>query len=227
MSSRHEELSALLGPYLLGGLNQTDRSRIEQHLDACRQCRAEVADLAPIPGLLARASGEVAADANEGAVVAPEPSGAPPPLETLLDDARRERRSRNRRLAAAGLTLAASVAAVGFAVGATWSSGETPDATTSFVAAQPGGITGEARLLDKPWGTEIQIDLASLPDDATFHLEAAHSDGENERTATWRSTDTGRCSVVGATSLDVTDVDELRVISENGEVLSVATPPEV
>ncbi|WP_276330322.1 anti-sigma factor family protein [Actinomadura madurae] len=40
------------GAYVLGVLPPGDRSRMRAHLEGCAPCRAEIADLAPVAGLL-------------------------------------------------------------------------------------------------------------------------------------------------------------------------------
>jgi len=43
-----------LGVYVLGAADTSERLRVEAHLPGCAACRAELARLAPLPGLLAR-----------------------------------------------------------------------------------------------------------------------------------------------------------------------------
>ena len=78
-----------LGAYVLGSLEPADRSIVEHHLADCPSCRAEVSQLAVLPGLLGRLTVEQ---------VAAEPPTAPPAgLERLLSAAADHRR-RTRRL---------------------------------------------------------------------------------------------------------------------------------
>ncbi|WP_156759018.1 anti-sigma factor family protein [Microbacterium karelineae] len=50
----HDQLADWDAAYVLGSLSPADRARFEEHLDECAACRASVADLAPVPGLLSR-----------------------------------------------------------------------------------------------------------------------------------------------------------------------------
>ncbi|NMM17810.1 MAG: zf-HC2 domain-containing protein, partial [Cellulomonas sp.] len=43
-----------LGVLVLGALAADDRARVEAHLTGCAECRAELEELAPLPGLLHR-----------------------------------------------------------------------------------------------------------------------------------------------------------------------------
>src|SRR5215475_4540457 len=92
------------GVYLLGALSPGQRQAYERHLATCAECRAEVSDLAALPGLLGRidesALAEVSAD-------------APPPtvLPNVLTKVRRRRRAR-RTFAIATAVAAACLALV-------------------------------------------------------------------------------------------------------------------
>src|SRR5262245_24195553 len=92
------------GVYLLGALSPGERQAYERHLTTCAECRAEVSDLAALPGLLGRI--DEAALAQENAPVAPATV-----LPTVLTKVRRRRRSR-RTFAFAGALAAACLALV-------------------------------------------------------------------------------------------------------------------
>ncbi|MCX5380056.1 zf-HC2 domain-containing protein [Streptomyces sp. NBC_00091] len=120
---RHEE--ELLGPYVLGVLEQEDVRRVEEHVDGCVRCREEVAALREME----RALGEV----PEEAFLDGPPQGGDLMLQRTLRQVRGERAAGARRRAGlAGLAAAASLAAVFWA------------------GAQLGGDTGSARALPPP-----------------------------------------------------------------------------
>lgn len=132
--------SVQLGAYLLGALDPDERRAMELHVAGCEQCRAELVELAPLPGLLRHTAfeelPETAAAAESLSPVreqpgpkrpAPElptqapptpdgsdrgrPAPEPPPPEPL--PVRHRRRQRRRGvLTAAGLALAACVVAL-------------------------------------------------------------------------------------------------------------------
>src|SRR5947199_8489360 len=52
----HEELSALLPAYALDALTASEREAVERHLDACAECRRELAELRDTTALLAFAA---------------------------------------------------------------------------------------------------------------------------------------------------------------------------
>ncbi|MEV6114471.1 zf-HC2 domain-containing protein [Streptomyces sp. NPDC052109] len=144
MNEDHDALRLSLGAYVLGALSPAETERVRAHLTECDACRAEHAELAGLPALLATVT---AAEAESRPVPlgdedpadrlvrrARENAGRPPEvppgttavpraaeaglLDRMLQQAAvRRRRNRRRQLAgaAASLTLVA-----GAAVGGTW-----------------------------------------------------------------------------------------------------------
>ncbi|MEV6689790.1 zf-HC2 domain-containing protein, partial [Streptomyces sp. NPDC051130] len=93
---RHEE--ELLGPYVLGVLDEADVRRVEEHVGDCVQCREEVAALCEME----RALGEVPAEA----FLDGPPQGGDLLLRRTLRQVRSERAARaRRRYGLAGLLL--------------------------------------------------------------------------------------------------------------------------
>jgi hypothetical protein len=56
LEREHEAFAEWDAAYVLGALAPVDRRAYEDHLAGCERCRAAVAELAPLPGLLARAA---------------------------------------------------------------------------------------------------------------------------------------------------------------------------
>ncbi|WP_227979183.1 anti-sigma factor family protein [Nocardia spumae] len=59
-TASHDEYATWDAPYVLGALPQEQRLAYENHLTDCTDCRAAVAELSGLPGLLSRVPGEVA-----------------------------------------------------------------------------------------------------------------------------------------------------------------------
>ncbi|MFD9302031.1 anti-sigma factor family protein [Streptomyces sp. NPDC060048] len=129
---RHEE--ELLGPYVLGVLDDADFHRVEEHVDGCVQCRQEVTALREMEAAL----GEVPAEA----FLDGPPHGGDLLLQRTLRQMRQEvAGARRRRTALAGLAAAASLAAV-FWAGTQVGGGDggpvaLPPNPTPTVSAQP------------------------------------------------------------------------------------------
>jgi hypothetical protein len=181
--TNHDDLRLSLGSYLTGALGPTARAEIDDHLQHCDPCRAELVELAALPGLLGRLGpgrpgpGRPGVEPFDSSVFGPHPivpdrvgtvsAGSPDGmLNKLLAQARRtEDRSRRRlrrlRAAAAGLG-AAAVAASAFAVAPTL----TPVPGTSYqlrAEAPLIRLAGRVSVLPKPWGTELALSLRGLP----------------------------------------------------------------
>ena len=92
-SGRCAGIRSQLGVYLTGAIAPADRATVVRHVTACEDCRAELAGLAGLPGLLRRPAAAQAVtlateDEDPAAEDGPEPGGAP--LGRWL--ARRQRR---------------------------------------------------------------------------------------------------------------------------------------
>jgi predicted lipoprotein with Yx(FWY)xxD motif len=107
---------SLLGVYLTGSILPADRAVVVRHLASCAICRAELADLSALPGLLRRPASQAAA---EGPGQDPPPSRGPAPgevqLSRLLRSIQRRRRRRRWLLAMIAFVLVA-VAGTGWAL---------------------------------------------------------------------------------------------------------------
>ncbi|HEY1319654.1 MAG TPA: zf-HC2 domain-containing protein, partial [Streptosporangiaceae bacterium] len=64
-----------LGVYVLGAADASERLRVEAHLPGCAACRAELARLAPLPGLLASVPPDLRPAASGPAASSPAASG--------------------------------------------------------------------------------------------------------------------------------------------------------
>ncbi|MBF6062899.1 zf-HC2 domain-containing protein [Nocardia terpenica] len=81
---RGDDYATWDAPYVLGALDRAERLEYEAHLQTCSTCRAAVADLAVLPGLLGRVDTDVAlaltdpTDPPDFAAAAPIPLLEPP-----------------------------------------------------------------------------------------------------------------------------------------------------
>lgn len=212
MSSEHDRLRELLGPYVLGGLDAADRALLDRHLSTCPNCREELASYAVLPALLRLGDGP-------GSSPAPGPrDGA---LARTLHTVRHERRRRRR------LALLASAAAVVLGLGATTAAliavqenDPKPDpAALSLVAASGSNSRGETSLTARPWGTSVDLDLSGLPQGQRFVVWVVSADGTRQQAATWASTPDGVAQVTGASALERSEVASVRVTTSAGALL--------
>lgn len=126
MTDITDDFSTWDAPYVLGSLTRDERLQYEGHLSGCLDCRAAVAELAGLPGMLALVDADVATSMIEPPTRAPAPPPPPmpelpppmpelPPPPARLADAAERRRTRS-GWTSVGVALAAAAAAVAIAV---------------------------------------------------------------------------------------------------------------
>ncbi len=197
--------------YVLGALSPAERDAYERHLQSCPSCQQSVADLAGMPGLMARLDPAVANEvASVGATALDLPSRpvlSPAVLPRLLATAASERRRGWRRsalVAAAAAVLALLLGVGGGVLAADLnrnSGGGTPTAIGSTPASESHAmqpvrtglpVSADVRLIDEAWGTDIQMHCryADLPDYRPhrrweYQLFAVSADGVTEQLSSW------------------------------------------
>lgn len=194
----HEHYRHWTAAYVLGALDPVERHEFEEHLSQCAECQEEVRSFAPIPGLLAK-------------VEQPGPVTVPGSIEERAVSRVRSEwtalvRSRRRWQV---LAVAAALATV-FAF-ATLLSTPAPGSGTLLVFSDGALARGEIAVDQRPWGTEVVLELEELPD-ASFYTAWAIDEGGNwYHVAAWGPTPNSSVMVVGASPLDVADLDRIVV----------------
>ncbi len=154
------------GAYVLGALPPAQRLDYHQHLATCAFCRAEVAELAALPGLLGRLDASAAAELEE--TPAPPRSLLPATLQRLRE---RRRRQRWRLALVAAAVVLLALAGVGTAF---WRTGPTPTTAPLAITLNPmhavgadGPVQAQIALVPEDGGTRIEMHCVYLDDDAT------------------------------------------------------------
>jgi len=199
------------GAYLMGALDAADRETFEAHLVSCDRCKAELIELAPVPGLLARVDIEEFDHPFE--------FDATPIIEAARAQVKSLERSRRRwQITATGLATAAAVLAVALVFG----SGESdpgpqfdPGNPVELVLASNTTIEGRVAVTERPWGARVEIDLEGLPADQGYEIWAVDGEGNWELAASFEPRENGTCRVVGATSVHPVDLDQIVVTTRN------------
>ncbi|GAB2473093.1 zf-HC2 domain-containing protein [Promicromonospora xylanilytica] len=164
--------------YVLGALSPSDRRAYERHLAECAACRAAVAELAGMPGLLGtltpahaealltEAPGSEGSGARTSEGGGPLPHGVSPrPADVVslasLAGAARRSRTRRRSLAAVAASALVAVGAVGGSVLAGGGLFGTPDGA----ATAPSAAVAEARTVElRPVGdADMRAELVVTP----------------------------------------------------------------
>ncbi|GAY12787.1 anti-sigma factor [Pseudonocardia sp. N23] len=201
-----------LGAYLLGSLAPAERSAVDRHLATCADCRAELASLAPLPGLL----GRLAPDEARNGLAAPSPELLQRTLRVVGEQRRRERRTVRRWQVLTAAAAVAALAGLGVAVVPLMTTGPAP---TPMAAAAGTGATGSGVLEAKTWGTALQLTLTGLPPAGTYQAYATSHDGRTEVAASWGATPSGRATVQGATAIQRADLAEVEIRTGDGRPL--------
>lgn len=227
MNPDHARFAEWDSAYVLGALSPAERREYEEHLEACETCRRSVAELAPMPGLLARLSPERAAalgDDPEAAVV----SGSRADLLAAVrreDRRRRTRRARTWWIAAAAAVVLAFVAiAVPLSILRPFDANE----TVAFESVVDVPLSATARLTPAGWGTSIELDCRYAEDAASdapaegwpYALVVVDRDGVRSEVSSWRASPGSTARLSAATAVDLDEIASLEIRSlGSGDVL--------
>lgn len=233
----HAQLQLSLGSYLLGSLEPSERIAVQDHLDGCPSCRAELTSYNALPALMSLVSLE--------AVRGPAPPVPAAVLGRALDAVAAERTATATHLhrwrVGAVLSAAAAVV-VAVVLGVSTLAARSPATeqalTPPTVAAPtpptPGGValaaeagvtaTGTATMVAKPWGTAITLQLQGLPQGASFTAWVTTADGTRALAATWSSTPTGNAVLSGAANIHDTTHAALQVLQGDTTLLTLPAP---
>jgi Putative zinc-finger len=204
-----------LGAYLIGSLAPAERVVVERHLAACERCRGELAELAPLPGLLARLD----PDEARHQTLSPSPDLLPRALEAVRHQQAADRRTLLRwRAGAATAAAAAVVAAAAAVVPAVLPE---PDVAPALPFTVTAGVpaAGTGSMEPRGWGTAVRLELTGLPPAAGYQAYATSRDGHTEVAATWGPTPSGRAVVSGATAIQRADLASIQVRTVDGREL--------
>lgn len=234
--------------YVLGALSPADRRDYEEHLAGCDACRAAVAELAGLPGLLASVPAEHALASDPRTAVSGDAGGGTDagddgdradvvPLAALAGEARRSRRRRRSLVAVAASALLVGGVGAGLALGG---AGEGPGpAPSSPAVAQPttvdlepvGTVDVRASLsaTSRPWGTSLEWSCSYPPragygtgDAPTYELVLVDDDGGRTVAATWTGSGTASTGLGAASSVPLDRIARVEIAHAGGETLAAA-----
>lgn len=208
-----------LGVYALD-VDDSDRPAVDQHVSSCSDCRAELAELTGLRGMLA-----MTRDTHLGAAdqaVGPSANLLDRVL-TTMDTERTEARSARRRRQ--GLAAAAAVLAVGSVAGVALTVlDDGPPAAVLIAAGESDfGVSAETAVQPELWGTRITMTLRGLPLGTSCRLVARAGDDRAETIASWHVSYQDNLKVEGMTSIFPDDLAALEVVDDDGRRL-ITTP---
>jgi len=196
-----------LGAYVLGALDPVDRRRMEEHIQDCPACAAELQELAAVPPLLASVPLEDLQD--------PPPTPSPDLYERVAAAAAAERRapSRGRRWL---LVAAAALVVIGAGAGITsWVLG-TREVTRTAVA---GPVHMSVTVADQRDGTSLDVSVAGVPARTNCTLVVVDRDGDRHQAGQWAATYEGEAWFKGWSDVDRSDVEDVVLLGSQGQEL--------
>jgi Putative zinc-finger len=231
MNPDHARFAEWDSAYVLGALSPAERHEYEEHLESCDLCRRSVAELTPIPGLLARLTPERAA------AVLDEPAVAGQALRPeLLEAVRREGRRRRIRRTRVRLAMAAAAVVVVLTAVLVPLAFLRPAAdaqTVAFEAVADVPVSATATLTSVGWGTRIELDCrygdvgaSDAPDDGwPYALYVVDRDGNRSEVSSWRANPGKTARLAAATAVEIEDIASLEVRAlGSGDVLLLGDP---
>ena len=210
------DATVALGAYVLGSLDRAERADVEAHLAHCPACRDELAEMAPLPGLLSRLT-------LEEALAGPVPVGDAM-LERLLATAGVERKSATRHrwlAAAAAIVLLAGGTTVGAAA---WHAAHVTH--WQQVRASAGAIHMSVDLEPASTGTTLQLWLRGVHRGQLCRLIAISDTGARDVAGSWEATYTGTATIKGTTSIGRAHLSRLVVEDYDGTSLVAVDVPQ-
>lgn len=172
----HRDQRELLGAYALGHLPDAEVSRVRSHLDGCANCRAELAEIAPLAGLLR----DVDPAVFDGPALDPGPLLA----ARIERQVTRERFARRRRLAVRRGLVGAAAAVVllasgtgGYLLGRPDPGVVTVPMEAVAVTSRAPGVQASADLVNHTWGIEIKLTATGLTAGGGYEMSVLDSQG--------------------------------------------------
>jgi len=216
-AEEHRALRELLGVYVLGQLDDDERSAAQAHLDGCPACQAEVAELAPLREALLGVD-----PTRVGALPSPPADLGDHVLGRIRDEGRHVRRRALVRRGVTGLVLAAAIVGA-FVLGGTLSAPPStpaaPPVQELTVRLAAVGLQADAGLVKHTWGTELKLEATGLQDGSAYTVTFIRNDGTEVPGGTFLGTGVNqlRCSLNGALPID--EASEVTVTDAAGVVV--------
>jgi len=231
MTTAHAPYADWDAAYVLGSLSPAERLEFETHLEGCGRCRASVAELSGLPGLLARLDADRAFELIEHRDEAPTAESAP--IATLPADlvariqARQAARSGRRTRLLLGLA-AAAVVATAIAIPVSIASAPHPTVSTALSQVVSSPLSADVELTSVRWGTKLDMscryrDIESgVPDSVRwdYALWIIQKNGTASELSSWSASNNSVVDLSAATSVPVSQIAAVQVRSvRDGKVL--------
>jgi len=215
----HHRYREQVGAFLLGKLDEGERTAMQAHLNSCPACQAEVRELKPVVAALADAAPD-RIDEDPWPPEDLEESTLAPILGEIHRARRRRRRFRWSTLAAAAICVVA-IGLAGF-VGLL----EPAVALEPLSFSVAPGMQVEGHLIEHARGTEIRLDVSGSRDGQIHRVTLVSEDGERVNAGTFIGIGEGTLRGTFNAALVREDADKLEVRTPGGELMFFANLPE-
>lgn len=217
-----DRFASMDAAYVLGALSPDEHREYEAHLAECERCASAVAELSGMPALLSEVLVEDVP--VEGPV-----TEAPPKtlLPTLLRRVRRARVRRRLTIGAAGAVAVAACLLALMVVLVPGDPGEPPPqaSTVQIDRVVNGPISASARLVDRAWGTEIDVSCGYDGGAALgYTLAVRDRRGRVEQVASWRAQPGVEATFTAATAMRIPQIDSLEIRTDSGRTVLRLAP---
>lgn len=211
MTSDHPRFAQWDSAYVLGALSPTERNEYEEHLATCQECQRSVAELTPMPGLLARLS-------SERGIALLETTDAPTPApEADLVD-RLVRTSRVRSIRRIRIWMTAAAATLILIAGILVSLGRPDSQSIALEPTTDAQISATVTLTPVGWGTRIELDCtyegtaADAPEQGwPYALYVTGDDGSSNEVSSWRASPGKTARLEAGTAVDLGDIAMIEI----------------
>jgi len=202
-----------LGVYVLGAADAEERRLVEAHLPTCRACQAELARIAPLPGLL----GNVPPSMRPNSGIRPVTVIRPVP------------RNSTRRRASGGqwrwTAAAACAAAAGLLTGLWLAPAGTQHPTAAGIVLTGSDlathVSATARLTATSWGTSIELRLSGVPKNVVCRLIVHSRTGATEVGGVWDAWRDGPIKVPASVAWRPSGIASLQVVTATRRLLTI------
>jgi predicted anti-sigma-YlaC factor YlaD len=175
----------LLGIYVVGAIEPSERATVDAHLSQCSECREELAGLASLPALLHRVPTEEAEQILLGSQPPSEVTEpSPQMLDSLLKEvgaSRRKRRVRAMFTAAAAVLIAVGGAAAVSEAIAPHHHEQVHDVAT----ASKGSLSVTVRYGGTTWGTNMAVQVTGFKQWTSCQFYVLTKDGRRLLAGGW------------------------------------------
>jgi hypothetical protein len=212
-----EEQHQLLGLYILGGLDRHERAAFEEHLADCLECRRDAAELESLPDLLDALPRDAALDLE-----------SPPPHELeertreLVDELALRRRKERRRWTGLVAAVAGVCLVAGASVGPLLAQQLQP-ASDTYTMTADGGLQVELALVNKTWGTEMDVAGEKLPQDGILTLWVTGKSGYTYQVASWQATPAGRATLTASCAMNTDEIAKVELRNDADATLAAVS----